>query len=295
MSQWSEIIDEVIQHVTLLRELGERTIELPPGFLAAWDAAAPSAKKTPASTSAQPRTSSSRPAGKPPPFEKFKLPAAVGIEEHIKWGDLPALSAEAREKELSKLRERIQVCTNCALHSGRTKTVMGQGNSNSPDVMFIGEAPGEDEDIQGLAFVGAAGQFLTKMINAMGYQREEVYIANICKCRPPNNRPPEQGEMNKCLPFLREQIKIVRPKVIVLLGGTAIKALLNKTGVMRIQGQWTVYEDIPVMPTYHPSYIIRFENKGDPEGTRIAKLQVWNALKLVLARLGKPVPPVKKQ
>lgn len=294
MSEWSDTIDAVIQHVTLLRELGQRTVEVSPEVLATWDAASPAARKAPVAALPQSRPLPAQQAGKPAPFEKFKLPAAVEIDEHIKWGDGTVLSPEAREKELSKVGERIQVCTECDLHKGRTKTVMGQGNSNSPEVMFIGEAPGEDEDIQGLAFVGAAGQFLTKMINAMGYKREEVYIANICKCRPPNNRPPEHHEMHKCLPFLREQIKIVRPKVIVLLGGTAIKALLNQTGVMRIQGQWTTYEGIPVMPTYHPSYIIRFENKGDEEGTRTAKQQVWNALKLVLARLGKPVPQAKK-
>ena len=292
MSQWTECIDEVIQHVTFLKELGQRSVELPPNFFAKWEGAA--AQKAAAPAMPQARPVAQTPAGKPAPFEKFKLPSTVEIEEHIQWSDGAALSSEAREQILTKMSDRLRVCTECTLHAGRTKTVMGQGNANSPDVMFIGEAPGEDEDIQGLAFVGAAGQFLTKMINAMGYKREEVYITNICKCRPPNNRPPDQHEMQKCLPFLREQIKVVRPKIIVLLGGTAIKALLNQTGVMRIQGQWTAYEGIPVMPTYHPSYIIRFENKGDAEGTREAKMLVWNALKLVLARLGKPVPTAKK-
>jgi DNA polymerase len=294
MSEWSESIDELIQHVTLLKDLGQRTIDLPPEFLPKWDSASPSRQKTLSSAPAQSPPLSQRPTGKLEPFEKFKLPTTVEIEEHIKWSDGTPLTPEAREQTLAKLSDRVRVCTECTLHTGRTKIVMGQGNANSPDVMFIGEAPGEDEDIQGLAFVGAPGQFLTKMINAMGYQREEVFITNICKCRPPNSRPPDQQEMHKCLPFLREQIKVVRPKVIVLLGGTAIKALLNQTGVMRIQGQWTNYEGIPVMPTYHPSYIIRFENKGDEEGTRTAKQQVWSALKLVLARLGKPVPQAKK-
>jgi DNA polymerase len=162
--------------------------------------------------------------------------------------------------------------------------------------MFIGEAPGADEDLQGLAFVGAAGQLLAKMIAAMGYSRSDVFIANICKCRPPNNRTPQPEEMQKCLPFLREQIRIIRPKVIVLLGGTAIKGLLDtQTGVSRLQGQWTQYNGIPVMPTYHPAYILRFESLGNSEGSKTAKTQVWNALKLVLALLGKPVPaPAKK-
>jgi len=294
MSEWSDNIDALIQHVTLLKELGERTVELPAGFLAKWDAASPAAKQVAPQGAPLSRPAPGAHSGKPVPFEKFKLPDSVEIEENIKLVSGVVLSAEARVQALAKMAERVMVCTECPLHAGRTKTVLGQGNSNSPDVMFIGEAPGEDEDIQGLAFVGAAGQFLTKMINAMGYQREDVYIANICKCRPPNNRTPEQPEIHKCLPFLREQINIIRPKVIVLLGGTAIKALLNQAGVMRMQGQWTAYENIPVMPTYHPSYIIRFENKGDEEGTRAAKLQVWSALKLVLARLGKSVPAPKK-
>jgi uracil-DNA glycosylase len=294
MSVWTDSIDELIQHVTLLKDLGQRSIDLPSGFLAKWDGVTAVKQKPASSPAPHPTTPAPSPVGKATAFEKFKLPSNVEIEEHIKWSEGAPLSPEAREQTLTKMSDRLRVCTECTLHSGRTKTVMGQGNASSPDVMFIGEAPGEDEDIQGLAFVGAAGQFLTKMINAMGYKREEVYITNICKCRPPNNRPPDQNEMQKCLPFLREQIKIVRPKVIVLLGGTAIKALLNQTGVMRIQGQWTTYEGIPVMPTYHPSYIIRFENKGDAEGTREAKMQVWNALKLVLARLGKPVPQAKK-
>lgn len=293
MSEWSDSIDAVIQHVTLLKELGQRTLELPTGFLAAWDAALPGVKRA-APQASPPGSSSLGPSGKPLPFLKFKLPDSVELDETRTPVTGVVLSAEERVQALAKMAERVAVCTECSLHASRTKTVLGQGNANSPDVMFIGEAPGEDEDIQGFAFVGAAGQFLTKMINAMGYQREDVYIANICKCRPPNNRPPDQSEIHKCLPFLREQIGIIRPKVIVLLGGTAIKALLHQAGVMRIQGQWTTYEGIPVMPTYHPSYIIRFENKGHPEETRTAKMQVWNALKLVLARLGKPVPHMKK-
>ncbi|MEI6644928.1 MAG: uracil-DNA glycosylase [bacterium] len=294
MSEWSDSIDEVIQHVTLLKELGQRTVELPVGFFAKWDVATPVSKGNATQGASQARPSSVTPSGKPAPFEKFKLPDSVELDETRSPVAGIELSAEAREQALAKMAERVAVCTDCPLHAGRTKTVLGQGNSNSPDVMFIGEAPAEEDDIQGLAFVGAAGLFLTKMINAMGYQREDVYIANICKCHPPGNRPPEQPEIHKCLPFLREQIGIVRPKIIVLLGGTAIKALLNQAGVMRMQGQWTAYEGIPVMPTYHPSYIIRFENKGDVEGTRTAKLQAWNALKLVLARLGKSVPAPKK-
>ncbi|MCL1920434.1 MAG: uracil-DNA glycosylase [Kiritimatiellaeota bacterium] len=284
MSDWTDIIDDVSAHVTLLKELGVRTVELPPGFFAAWDKAG-----------AQPRPPTV-PAPMPPPHAPPKAVAPVAVQP------LPPMSAqelapEARREALDKIAERVKVCTGCPLHAaGRTNVVPGQGNAESPDVMFIGEAPGEEEDRQGLAFVGAAGQFLTKMIAAMGYTREQVFIANICKCRPPRNRTPDAAEMQNCLPFLREQISVIRPKAIVLLGSTAIKGILNnQTGVTRMQGVWTVYEGIPVMPTYHPSYVIRFENAGDAVGMRKVKLEVWNALKLVLARLGRPVPQTGKK
>ena len=282
MSEWTDIVDCVTGHVTLLKELGVRTVELPAGFFAEWDRPV----LVPVAAAAR------APLAAPEPFEKFKLPEVVPPPLAV-----APLAPEERAKALEGIAERVRVCDQCPLHAaGRTNVVPGQGNADSPDVMFIGEAPGEEEDRQGLAFVGAAGQFLTKMIVAMGYTREQVFIANICKCRPPRNRAPEAGEMQRCLPFLREQISIIRPKVIVLLGGTAIKGILNsQTGVTRMQGVWTAYEGIPVMPTYHPSYVIRFENSGDAAGMNTVKRQVWEALKLVLARLGKPVPqPGKK-
>jgi DNA polymerase len=151
--------------------------------------------------------------------------------------------------------------------------------------MFIGEAPGADEDRQGLAFVGAAGQFLTKMIQAMGYSRDQVFIANVCKCRPPNNRTPSPQEMEACLPYLRRQIAAIRPKCIVLLGRTAMSGLFPGQRIRR--GTWYEYDGIPVIATFHPSYIIRFDPATDPVGLRAAKTEVWNTLKLALARLGK--------
>lgn len=284
MSDWTDIIDGVIDHVNLLRELGERSAEIDLAVMSAWDAPAkPRPAQAPASTGA------AEPA---PAAPLFARPAALAPAAPPA---APALSPEARRQALAEIAARANVCDACPLRQSRTKSVPGQGNPDSPDVMFIGEAPGADEDQQGLAFVGAAGQFLTKMIQAMGYARDEVFIANICKCRPPNNRTPQPEEMQKCLPFLREQIGIVRPKTIVLLGGTAIRGLLDtQVGVTRLQGQWTKYENIPVMPTYHPAYILRFESCGDASGLKAAKTQVWNALKLVLAYLGKPVPATKK-
>ena len=176
---------------------------------------------------------------------------------------------------------------------GRTHVVPGQGNANSPDFMFVGEAPGADEDRQGLAFVGAAGQFHTKMIAAMGYTREQVFIANICKCRPPNNRTPSPPEMAACVPYLKRQIALVKPKCLILLGNTAMRGLFPDAFVRR--GQWHTYEGIPAIGTFHPAYILRFDSAHDPSGLRKAKLEVWDTLKLALARLGKTPPEIKKK
>jgi DNA polymerase len=281
MSDWTAIIDDVIGHVNLLRELGGRSVEMDPAVIAGWGA--------PVKRPAAPQAAAPAPAAAAAPQPSFKLELEPAPLEAT-----PALSAEERRRMLAEIASRVGVCDACPLRQNRTKAVPGQGNPDSPDVMFIGEAPGADEDLQGLAFVGAAGQLLTKMIAAMGYSRDQVFIANICKCRPPNNRTPLPEEMQKCLPFLRDQIRVVRPKTIVLLGGTAIKGLLDtQAGVTRLQGQWTKYEGVPVMPTYHPAYILRFESCGDSAGLKAAKTQVWNALKLVLSYLGKPVPGAK--
>ncbi len=272
MSDWTAIIDDVIDHVSLLKELGERSVEIDPAVLSALGtsaakAPAPSAPRQPASAEAVPFIGQA---------QGFAPPAATS-----------ALTPEARRSALAEIAARVDACAACALRQSRTKSVPGQGNPDGPDVMFIGEAPGYDEDQQGLAFVGAAGQLLTKMIVAMGYTRDDVFIANICKCRPPGNRAPQPEEMQKCLPYLREQIRLIRPKVIVLLGGTAIKGMLDtQVGVNRIQGQWTQYDGIPAMPTFHPSYLLRFEP---------AKHDAWRALKLVLAHLGRPVPGAPKK
>ena len=188
----------------------------------------------------------------------------------------------------------LAACTRCDLHGlGRTHVVPGQGNANGPDFMFVGEAPGADEDRQGLAFVGAAGQFLTKMIAAMGYTRDQVFIANICKCRPPNNRTPSPPEMAACVPYLKRQIALVKPKCLILLGNTAMRGLFPDMLVRR--GQWHMYEGIPAIGTFHPAYILRFDSARDAAGLRKAKLEVWDTLKLALARLGKKPPAIQKK
>lgn len=186
---------------------------------------------------------------------------------------------------LPEVAERVAGCTKCSLHKTRTQTVPGQGSAN-PEIMFIGEAPGADEDRQGVAFVGRAGQLLTKMIEAMGYTRDEVFIGNILKCRPPGNRNPLPEEMEICMPYLLEQIEALKPRVIVALGGTAAKGLLDTTtGITRLRGQWKRFQGIDLMPTYHPAYLLR---------TPGAKRDVWNDLQEVLRHLGRPIPKAKK-
>ena len=189
-------------------------------------------------------------------------------------------------QSLEEIAAHISSCSNCLLHGGRTNTVPGEGNADSPDIMFIGEGPGADEDAQGRPFVGKAGQLLTKMIEAMGYKREEVFIANIVKCRPPNNRAPLPEEMEACLPYLRQQIGLIKPRTIIGMGATAIKGLLGKTvGITRLRGTWQEYEGIRLMPTFHPSYLLRDPSK---------KKDVWQDLLLVLKELGREPPPREK-
>ena len=178
---------------------------------------------------------------------------------------------------LESVRADVGDCTRCKLHKGRHNIVFGVGNPRAR-LMFVGEAPGEDEDLQGFPFVGKAGQLLTKMIEAMGLKREDVYIANTVKCRPPNNRNPEPDELESCEPFLKGQLAAVRPEVIVTLGKFAAQSLLrDATPITRLRGQWRQYEGIPVMPTFHPAYLLR--SPGE-------KGKVWEDLKQVMKKLG---------
>jgi DNA polymerase len=159
--------------------------------------------------------------------------------------------------------------------------VPGQGNPH-PEIMFIGEAPGEDEDLQGLSFVGKAGQLLTKMIEAMGLTRDDVFIGNILKCRPPDNRRPLPEERDACMPYLKAQIAALKPRVIVALGATAAQGLLNtEVSISNLRGRWHTLEGIDLMPTFHPSYLLR---------APAAKKEVWEDLQAVLRHLGKPIP-----
>jgi DNA polymerase len=179
---------------------------------------------------------------------------------------------------LSEVRSGLGDCTRCRLHEGRTNIVFGVGDPRAR-LMFVGEGPGADEDAQGEPFVGRAGQKLNDMIRAIGLEREKVYIANVVKCRPPDNRDPKPDEIATCSPFLVEQIEAIRPRVIVTLGSPATKTLLGtKTGITRLRGTWHSYRGIPVMPTFHPAYLLRAYTQ---ENRRL----VWDDLKAARARM----------
>ncbi len=179
---------------------------------------------------------------------------------------------------LEALDWQVHNCQSCQLYAARTNAVFGEGNPHA-ELMFIGEGPGFDEDRLGRPFVGRAGQLLDKMIAAMGMRREEVYIANIVKCRPPGNRVPEPMEAKACIGYLVRQIEAIKPKVIVLLGATAAHYLLGEqTGIMRLRGHWLQYGDIPVMPTYHPAFLLRQEQE---------KRNAWSDLQQVMKKLGR--------
>lgn len=196
-------------------------------------------------------------------------------------GDHGALAPEAG---LKKIADAVAACAKCPLHQKRNRTVPGQGNPE-PEILFIGEGPGEEEDRQGLAFVGRAGQLLTRLITRMGFTREQVFIANIVKCRPPNNRKPLPEEMQTCRPYLEGQIAVLKPKVIVLLGASAFEGLIPPEShgmtISKVRGKWLEYRGIPTMPTFHPSYLLRNQS---------AMWDVWNDMQAVLKHLGRPVP-----
>jgi len=182
---------------------------------------------------------------------------------------------------LPKIREDIGDCTRCKLSKARTKIVFGVGNPNA-ELMFVGEGPGRDEDLSGEPFVGRAGKLLTDMIRAMGLQREDVYIANVVKCRPPENRLPEKDEITTCSPFLMRQIDTIKPKVICTLGSCSAQTLLQTTqGISKLRGEWFDFRNSKLMPTYHPAYLLR---------NPAAKPEVWKDLQKVMAVLGLQAP-----
>lgn len=216
---------------------------------------------------------------------EFGRPTPVGNQEIPQIFPLSKASApslfEAVDKivddTLLKVRSDLGECTRCKLHSTRHTIVFGDGNPKA-ELVFVGEGPGADEDAQGLPFVGRAGKLLTQMIEAMGLQRKDVYICNVVKCRPPENRQPEEDEISTCSPFLLRQIDVIAPKVIVCLGAVAAKTLLETNrGISQFRGQWLEFRGRKLIATYHPAYLLRNPN---------AKGEVWKDLQKVMVVLG---------
>ncbi len=200
---------------------------------------------------------------------------ALGVTELPIAASSPVAAPEKRAR-LAQLAQRVAACRSCALYRTRTHPVVSDGTPDAR-LVFIGEAPGRDEDLAGIPFVGAAGKLLTKMIQAMGLRREDVYICNVLKDRPPGNRTPLPEEMAACLPFLQEQLTIVRPKVICVLGAVAAKALLGPgVSITTVRGQVLAYDGVPMVPTFHPAYLLR-----NPSAKRL----VWQDLQQVMRLL----------
>jgi uracil-DNA glycosylase len=242
---------ELVEHLKFLREMGVREIR----------------------TSARPAERASAPA---PPSAARAAPASTARPSATPSAT-PAATQAGAARALAHLREKeIGDCRRCRLCEKRTQIVFGVGDPGAR-LLFVGEGPGRDEDAQGIPFVGRAGQLLTDIIRAMGLTREQVYIANVVKCRPPENRTPEPDEIESCLGFLESQIEIISPSVIVCLGAVAAQALVDATGgITKMRGNLREYRGIPVMPTFHPAYLLR---------NPAAKKDVWADMKKVMALL----------
>ena len=269
---FNQLLDATIEHLHSLKQGGARFVTLDPETMRMLNNAAQAtnghARTAPVETRA--------PSASPP------APAAPLIDSRLSTLDSP------KARAIAELRERAVQCMKCpALAATRRNVVFGVGNVDAP-LMFVGEAPGADEDLQGEPFVGAAGQLLTKMIGAMGLSRNDVYIANILKCRPDmpagssGNRKPTAEEMQTCIPYLHAQIDLIQPKVLVALGGTAVEGLLARNGIMKLRGTWQTYRGIPLMPTYHPAYLLRNQSNAE-------KRKVWEDLMAVMEKLGLPI------
>jgi len=201
-------------------------------------------------------------------------------------GEAASLNLQSEVLTLKSVQEELGNCQRCKLATTRTNIVFGVGNPHA-SIVFVGEGPGEDEDLQGEPFVGRAGQLLTKIIKAMGFERKDVYICNVVKCRPPGNRNPELDEIAACRPFLEKQLDAIKPKIIVALGTHAVQTLLNtEEKITALRGRFRWYRDgIQIMPTFHPSYLLRNEGK---------KKEVWEDMKMVLKALGLKIPDTVK-
>ena len=305
VSPFHRLLDATIDHLEGLQKEGVRHVPVSQEALAAL-ARPPERSRTAGTAPARAPVKPEMPAPRQEPLHRAEAapdrlaPIAAGLGHPSTPAPPPAptpvppvvpVVAEApdRAKAVAELRSRVLVCQKCPhLAASRRNVVFGVGDIYSP-LMFVGEAPGADEDQQGEPFVGLAGQLLTKIILAMGFTRETVYIANVLKCRPDTpgqtsgNRKPSAEEMNTCLPYLSEQIKLIQPKVMVALGATAVEGLFGlKGGITKLRGNFHTFQGIPVMLTYHPAYLLR--NQAISE-----KRRVWEDMMAVLEKLGRPI------
>jgi len=285
---YRQLLAATIQHLEGLKTRGVRHVAVAPETLRALALPA----SAPVSSS---RFQTPPPA--PPVAPKVAAPvslAAAAPKASLLYAPVESSSRNpppTGEKSIAfaALRERVLACVKCPnLVSSRQNVVFGVGNIEA-QLMFVGEAPGADEDAQGEPFVGKAGQLLTKIIQATGLSRTDVYIANILKCRPDTpgqsagNRKPTPEEMLTCIPFLHEQIDLIQPKVLVALGATAVEGLLGKTvGITKLRGHWQTYRGIPLMPTYHPAYLLRNQAMSE-------KRRVWEDMLQVMEKLALPI------
>jgi len=280
-SVYDQLLDATIQHLEDLKSRGTRSVAVSPDTLRAL---------------AQPMAGVLRPVAAPPPGPAVavRVPpakAAAALDLPVVSPQPAAVTRSASEKAAAfeDLRRRALACVRCPqLAAARKSVVFGVGNIDA-ELMFVGEAPGADEDAQGEPFVGRAGELLTKIILATGLKRSDVYIGNILKCRPDTpgqssgNRKPTAEEMQTCIPYLHEQIDLIQPKVLVALGATAVEGLLGKPiGITKLRGNWQTYRGIPLMPTYHPAYLLRNQAMSE-------KRKVWEDMLAVMEKLGMPI------
>jgi uracil-DNA glycosylase len=286
-SAYDQLLGATIQHLEDLKARGVRHIAAAPETLRSLSQPPPRQAAPAATTLARPESAQVSPPARPVADVK---PTAAARALFSLSGIPPSptvvpLDPTTKAAAFAELRNRAQACVKCShLAASRKHVVFGVGNIDSP-LMFVGEAPGADEDEQGEPFVGKAGQLLTKIIQAMDLQRGNVYIGNILKCRPDTpgqaagNRKPTSNELATCIPFLHEQIDLIQPKVLVALGATAVEGLLGKTmGITKLRGTWKSYRNIPLMPTYHPAYLLRNQAMSE-------KRKVWEDMLEVMEKL----------
>lgn len=285
---FTDLLQVTIRHLEHLHASGERFVRASHANIVALSTAPAVPRPASPFADALQKPAAQEPAQVPPQQHKLLQPT----QTH--WNS-PALDPAAKLLAFQQLHAKAQECLKCPhLAASRTNVVFGTGSIDS-DILFVGEAPGADEDRLGEPFVGKAGELLTKIIVAMGLSRQSVYIANVLKCRPDTpgqltgNRKPSPTEMATCLPYLEEQIAIIRPKVMVALGATAIEGLLGQTRVQvtRIRGQWLDFRGIPLMATYHPAYLLRNESITE-------KRKVWEDMLAVMERLNLPISPKQR-